>query len=80
MHRASFFFKPLSASIRSPLLSKDRRRFSALARTMASEQPPAGTHKDPVTGEMISKTSAHFIISLVNPVLIPYFNSFHTAS
>ena len=79
MHRASFF-RPLSVSIRSPLLPKDCRRFPALARTMASEQPPAGTHKDPVTGEMISKTSAHFITSFIDPVLIAHLNSPHTAS
>ena len=60
MYRVSFFFSPLSASIRSPLLSKNRHPFPALIRAMASEQPTAGTHKDPVTGEMISKTSAHF--------------------
>lgn len=78
MHRA-FFFRPLSTSIRSPLLSKNRRRFPALARTMASEQPSTGTHKDPVTGEMISKTSAHFI-AFTNPVLIAHLGSPHTAS
>jgi len=70
MHRAPFFFKPLSVLIRSPLPPKTRPHFPALARTMASEQPPAGTHKDPVTGEMISKTSAHFVTSFINPVLI----------
>ena len=47
---------------------------------MASEQPPAGTHKDPVTGEMISKTSAHFVISLTNPVLITNLNPPYTGS
>lgn len=79
MHRASFFFRPLSASIRSPLLSTNRRRFPAPIRTMASEQPAAGTHKDPVTGEMISKTSAYFIL-FINPALIAHLNSPHTAS
>ena len=46
---------------------------------MASEQPSTGTHKDPVTGEMISKTSAHFI-AFTNPVLIAHLGSPHTAS
>jgi len=74
------FFRPLLVLIRSPLLSKDRRRFPALARTMASEQPPAGTHKDPVTGEMISKTSAHFTTSFISPILIVHPNTPHTAN
>lgn len=60
MPKASFFFRPLSASIRSPFLFQNRPQLPALARTMASEQPTVGLqHKDPVTGEMISKTSAH---------------------
>ena len=79
MYRTSFF-RPLSAAIRSPLLSKDHRNFPALARTMASEQTSAGTHKDPVTGEMISKTSVHFIISFANQVLIVRFNISRTVS
>ena len=73
MHRASFF-RPLSTSIRSPFLSKNCPRLPTLARKMASEQPAVGLHKDPVTGEMISKTSAHFVISFANPVLTSHSN------
>ena len=80
MHRTPFLFKPLSVLIRSPLPPKSRPHFPASARTMASEQPPAGTHKDPVTGEMISKTSVHFITLFMNSILIAHVNSPHTAS
>ena len=42
-------------------------RTACTIRKMSSEATAAGTHKDPVTGEMISKT---FVISLFLSVLI----------